>query len=73
MLDRMRNSSKETTDAVFTKVKETLGNKIPLSYFENETTLEGEKVVSKVTAADLKKLNGSIAYIGNNKDLINFI
>jgi hypothetical protein len=73
MLDRMRNSSKETTDAVFTQVKETLGNKIPLSYFENETTLEGEKVVSKVTAADLKKLNGSIAYIGNNKDLINFI
>ena len=73
MLDRMRNSSKETTDAVFTKVKETLSNKIPLSYFENETTLEGEKVVSKVTVADLKKLNGSIAYIGNNKDLINFI
>lgn len=73
MLDRMRNSSKETTDAVFTQVKETLGNKIPLSYFENETTLEGEKVVSKVTATDLKKLNGSIAYIGNNKDLINFI
>jgi hypothetical protein len=50
-----------------------LTDKLPLSYFENETTLEGEKVVSKLTAADLKKLNGSIAYIGENKDLINFI
>lgn len=74
MLDRMRNSSKGTIgDAVFTQVKQALSNKLPLSYFENETTLEGEKVVSKVTAADLKRLNGSIAYIGDNKDLINFI
>jgi hypothetical protein len=52
---------------------ENLKNKLPLSYFENETTLEGEKVVSKITANDLSKLSGSVVYIGDNKDLINFI
>jgi replication initiation and membrane attachment protein DnaB len=73
MLDRMRNSSKETTDAVFPQILESLKNKLPLSYFENETTIEGEKVVSKITANDLQRLSGSVAYIGDNKDLINFI
>ena len=73
MLDRMRNSSKETTTVVFNQVKQALADKLPLSYFENDTTLEGEKVVSKITSEDLHRLNGDIAYIGENKELINFI
>ena len=73
MLDRMRNSSKETTDAIFPQILENLKNKLPLSYFENENTIEGDKVVSKISAEDLQRLRGDVAYIGDNKDLINFI
>ena len=73
MLDKMRNSSGETTEAVFKQVLEELHNKLNMSYFENETTLEGDKITSKVTAEDLSKLSGSIAYIGDNKTLEEFI
>ena len=73
MLDRMRNSSKATTDVVLPQIHESLKNRIPLSYFENENTLEGDKVVSRINAEDLHRLSGSVAYIGDNKDLINFI
>jgi hypothetical protein len=52
---------------------ESLKSKLPLSYFENTNTIEGDKVVSKITADDLNRLSGSVAYIGDNKDLINFI
>jgi tRNA threonylcarbamoyladenosine modification (KEOPS) complex Pcc1 subunit len=73
MLDKMRNSSGETTEAVFKQVLEELHNKLNMSYFENETTLEGDKITSKVTAEDLSKLSGSVAYIGDNKNLEEFI
>jgi len=73
LLDKMRNSNSETSSEIFAQVLEALHNKLGLSFFENDKQLEGDKVTSSVSSEDLSKLSGSVAYIGNNKERINFI
>ena len=73
LLDKARNSDSTVTKAVLGSIHETLKNKLQFSYYENENTIEGEKVVSTIKAEDLQKLSGNVAYIGDNEERKNFI
>lgn len=73
LMDKIRGSDKTTTAEVQRQVTEKLQKGLNLSFYENDNTLEGDKVVSKLTSEDIHKLQGDIAYIGNDESKIAFI
>ena len=73
LMDKIRSSDKTTTSEVLRQVLEKLQKGLELSFYENDSKLEGDKVVSTLKAEDIHKLQGDIAYIGNDESKISFI